>query len=872
MNKIQLGIDAISTTPIRIGFEGENVHTQVTFFWTVLRSKYPDAVASLSIKPPVGDIYPKSVTQDGNKVVWDVTASDTANPGSGEYQLTFTDGEEIIKTYIGNFTVNDSIIGDGEAPDPIQDWVADANAVLGELSEISASVTTLEAGESATVEVTEVGGHKNLAFGIPAGEKGEQGEQGEPGDPAPAEEVIPAVNAYLAEVITNPDSPPLDRTLSSSSAAAPADMVGDLKSAIKFDRAVYNNGQINLGELKSGKYIYHTNGEEGSSADWSATNFINVSGLDKIYIHSANARKQNNNAFYDSGKNYIPNSSFITYPGLTVVSVPSGASYVRLSELTTVMQEMTVYPSVFEKIIEENAMPVFDKGEINYGTLKPQTYILNGAEAGSNDYSATGFIPVYDFTKLIVYFHSATTNSFNAFYDESATFIPDSTFETKMGYNEINVPIGAKYVRLSKATSQISSMKIYAPVIYDLQKQITTNNNDLNGKIGTLSNLPTTDKTNLVASARKMFGTKKVTDSISGYDQHNGVIIYLNLWWQFNNENYKHIAIPITAKKTIVKIKAGSNACMIGGLKEYSGASDTPPTLSDYWFRRIEIPAGKEYEFIIPQDVNYLIVNVLYNNVACVAEFEMTEIDYEESCATRDMVGSLQGITIAAHNVRHFSDGPGNGCPTALVSTNLPLWKAHVCDWMNTDFLCITEWYPYFDRDHTIDAYETIFKQFFPYKYELPGTNPVTIILSKHPGVFTNFDLPANVWGDGLPMVVCDVGGKRIAVVCWLQSSTASAETRIEHYQNAVACLAQYDGVIVAGDFNTETGLEELATWTEAGYTLGNGGYWGTINTWENQTPNDNIVTKGFIYKKFEAGEAVSSDHKAVRAFLSFNV
>jgi len=37
--------------------------------------------------------------------------------------------------------------------------------------------------------------------------------------------------AWLNEHITNPDSPPLDRTLMSSSAAAPADLVGDLKSA-----------------------------------------------------------------------------------------------------------------------------------------------------------------------------------------------------------------------------------------------------------------------------------------------------------------------------------------------------------------------------------------------------------------------------------------------------------------------------------------------------------------------------------------------------------------------------------------------------------------------------------------------------------------
>jgi len=42
-----------------------------------------------------------------------------------------------------------------------------------------------------------------------------------------------AVETWLEENITNPDSPPLDRSLSLSSAAAPADMVGELKSAIE---------------------------------------------------------------------------------------------------------------------------------------------------------------------------------------------------------------------------------------------------------------------------------------------------------------------------------------------------------------------------------------------------------------------------------------------------------------------------------------------------------------------------------------------------------------------------------------------------------------------------------------------------------------
>ena len=55
------------------------------------------------------------------------------------------------------------------------------------------------------------------------------------------------VDEWLGEHITNPNSPPLDRSLSSSSSAAPADMVGDLKSALNY---------VNL----YGRITYETNG------------------------------------------------------------------------------------------------------------------------------------------------------------------------------------------------------------------------------------------------------------------------------------------------------------------------------------------------------------------------------------------------------------------------------------------------------------------------------------------------------------------------------------------------------------------------------------------------------------------------------------
>ena len=151
MNRIQLSINEITTTPLAIGFEGENEYTEVTFYWTTLFSQYPDAVATMVIRPSGGDAYPKAITQDDNRVVWEVSASDTAKPGKGEYQLTFTNGTEVIKSYIGTFNVMESITGSGEAPDPIQDWIDDANE---KLAEVDSAISQIESVMVEDVTVT----------------------------------------------------------------------------------------------------------------------------------------------------------------------------------------------------------------------------------------------------------------------------------------------------------------------------------------------------------------------------------------------------------------------------------------------------------------------------------------------------------------------------------------------------------------------------------------------------------------------------------------------------------------------------------------------------------------------------------------------
>ena len=106
----------------------------------------------------------------------------------------------------------------------------------------------------------------NQWVGIPAikGDKGEKGDKGDTGDPAPAADITSAVDTWLGNHISNPDSPPLDRTLSSNVSAAPADMVGDLKTAVT------DITGVTMIQLTPNGYIY-TAGSIGSAISLTPT-------------------------------------------------------------------------------------------------------------------------------------------------------------------------------------------------------------------------------------------------------------------------------------------------------------------------------------------------------------------------------------------------------------------------------------------------------------------------------------------------------------------------------------------------------------------------------------------------------------------------
>lgn len=133
MRTISYKLDDLKKTVIKIGYVGENRHTQVRLDCTDLFKEYPDAAVSMAIVSPAGQSYPKVVTVDGSTVVWDVTDSDLAAEGDGEIQLTFTEGGVVAKTADGRFTVYRSITAEGPAPDPVDDWMQEASEALEDI-------------------------------------------------------------------------------------------------------------------------------------------------------------------------------------------------------------------------------------------------------------------------------------------------------------------------------------------------------------------------------------------------------------------------------------------------------------------------------------------------------------------------------------------------------------------------------------------------------------------------------------------------------------------------------------------------------------------------------------------------------------------
>ena len=135
MRTVSYRLGDLARATINIGKVAENEYTRVQFNADQVFAEYPSATPSMAVISPAGVKYPAVVTREGNLIIWDVTDADLTAEGMGELQLTLTENGVVCKSFIARTRIERSIVADGEAPDPVQNWLDEAAEVLEQVED-----------------------------------------------------------------------------------------------------------------------------------------------------------------------------------------------------------------------------------------------------------------------------------------------------------------------------------------------------------------------------------------------------------------------------------------------------------------------------------------------------------------------------------------------------------------------------------------------------------------------------------------------------------------------------------------------------------------------------------------------------------------
>ena len=173
MRDIILALDRFGDQALLLGRVGENRATRVLINIKSILSQYPDAIASITVKPPDRAEYPAAVKQEDGILTWEITRADIGDKaGRGQAQITIQDADgTVIKTAIACTRIGESL-GDATAPapDPVETWIGKATGTLADVE---------RAGNAAQAVADEV--QRRLDNGDFVGPQGAKGEKGDPG-------------------------------------------------------------------------------------------------------------------------------------------------------------------------------------------------------------------------------------------------------------------------------------------------------------------------------------------------------------------------------------------------------------------------------------------------------------------------------------------------------------------------------------------------------------------------------------------------------------------------------------------------------------------------------------------------------------------
>lgn len=135
MGKLTINANSIYNRTIRIGYEGENIVTQIDFNVQMWINEYGlGGVSLLVLRHGDTSAYPVVLMIEDGIASWVITQTDTAKVGKGAIQLKYVVGEKIKKSPIFDITCVNSLDDSDVVPDPYDSWLAT-------LTDLSALVT-----------------------------------------------------------------------------------------------------------------------------------------------------------------------------------------------------------------------------------------------------------------------------------------------------------------------------------------------------------------------------------------------------------------------------------------------------------------------------------------------------------------------------------------------------------------------------------------------------------------------------------------------------------------------------------------------------------------------------------------------------------
>lgn len=150
MSVLNIDAGSIFLKPIRIGYEGENVVTQIDFNLRTWIAEYGlGGVTLLVLRHGDSDAYPVPLIIKDGIASWSITNIDTAKVGRGAIQLVYTAGEKIKKSPILDVICLNALDDSDTVPDPYDSWLAT-------LTDLSALVTAKAAESLVNADIAQM--------------------------------------------------------------------------------------------------------------------------------------------------------------------------------------------------------------------------------------------------------------------------------------------------------------------------------------------------------------------------------------------------------------------------------------------------------------------------------------------------------------------------------------------------------------------------------------------------------------------------------------------------------------------------------------------------------------------------------------------